>query len=151
MYLQEYAKITDAIKEFFLDQGITQVTIQPEFYLKNVHLTLTQKRLSSEGICLMKCQSEGCKNSGCCPDDHNIEKSKKKSTDSLKSIKLDKTPSSLDITKPENAKNDDDKLSESDEKYVGICECGEKEQDCNCSKKSIEVSVEQNPPELEKK
>lgn len=49
-----------------MDQGITQVTIQPEFYINNVNPVL-HKLLTSEGVCLMKCQSAGCKSSACCP------------------------------------------------------------------------------------
>lgn len=65
--LQIYLKITDRITEFFLEQGITQVTIQPEFYKKSKS-TETINSNKSLTLCLMKCQSEGCKTSHCCPD-----------------------------------------------------------------------------------
>lgn len=43
------------------------MTIQPEFYIKDNTPVKLDKNLSAEGVCLMKCQSEGCKNSACCP------------------------------------------------------------------------------------
>lgn len=49
------------IKEFLIENGITQVTIQPEFYTK---VESTQNLTS---LCLMQCQGEGCKLSHCCP------------------------------------------------------------------------------------
>lgn len=50
------------IKEFFVDNGITQVTIQPEFFTRSIgsdNLPLPK--------CLMQCRGEDCKNSHCCP------------------------------------------------------------------------------------
>jgi hypothetical protein len=51
----------DDIKEFLIENGITQVTIQPEFYTK----AETPQNLTP--LCLMQCQGEGCKLSHCCP------------------------------------------------------------------------------------
>lgn len=59
-----YAIIVKDVKEFFIENGITQVTIQPEFFKKSP---------STESLpsinCLMQCQGENCKLSHCCPDD----------------------------------------------------------------------------------
>lgn len=49
------------VKEFFVDSGITQVTIQPEFYTKSISL----QELPN---CLMQCLDEDCKTSHCCPN-----------------------------------------------------------------------------------
>lgn len=49
------------VKEFFIDSGITQVTIQPEFFTNSGSL----EHLPS---CLMQCQDEDCKTSHCCPN-----------------------------------------------------------------------------------
>lgn len=64
-----YSKITDKITEFFQEYGITQVTIQPEFFNRQHNNDSIEK---VELCCLMHCQSEGCKTSHCCPD--NIPK-----------------------------------------------------------------------------
>ncbi|XP_068906556.1 proton-coupled zinc antiporter SLC30A1 isoform X2 [Tenebrio molitor] len=58
---KSYNKIMDDIKEFLIENGITQVTIQPEFYTK----AETPQNLTP--LCLMQCQGEGCKLSHCCP------------------------------------------------------------------------------------
>lgn len=64
--LQVYAEISNTLNEFFLEQGITQVTIQPEFMISSKSTeTLTS---STSQICLMQCLSEGCKENHCCPN-----------------------------------------------------------------------------------
>jgi len=62
-----YSKITHKLTEFFMEHGITQVTIQPEFFTKT---TSSESIHSSNSLtlCLMQCQGEGCKTSHCCPD-----------------------------------------------------------------------------------
>ncbi|GLV35489.1 Zinc transporter 77C [Carabus blaptoides fortunei] len=111
---REYAKITDAIKEFFQDHGITQVTIQPEFYIKDNTPVKLDKKLSVDGVCLMKCQSEGCKNSACCPQvDDNKSPSNKSSrhtlTDDLKSVKVEKQ---IKVSTTNIATNEEPKVEE---------------------------------------
>ncbi|KAJ8950881.1 hypothetical protein NQ318_011179 [Aromia moschata] len=62
-----YNKIIEEVKEFFIDCGITQVTIQPEFFGKMDSLeSLNSKKFAPN--CLMACQGEGCKLSHCCPN-----------------------------------------------------------------------------------
>lgn len=61
-----YLKITDKLTEFFLEHGITQVTIQPEFFIKT--RSSSESLHSHDSLCLMQCQSEGCKTSHCCPE-----------------------------------------------------------------------------------
>lgn len=61
-----YDGIAEQIKEFFLENGVTQVTIQPEFFQHNSSLeSLTLSKLPRE--CLMACQGELCKVNHCCP------------------------------------------------------------------------------------
>ncbi|KAJ8941396.1 hypothetical protein NQ314_010396 [Rhamnusium bicolor] len=62
-----YHKIMEDVKEFFISNGITQVTIQPEFFTKN---SSTESLKSNKFVpdCLMACQGEGCKQSHCCPN-----------------------------------------------------------------------------------
>ncbi|KAJ3643951.1 hypothetical protein Zmor_011164 [Zophobas morio] len=60
---KSYSKIMDDIKEFLIENGITQVTIQPEFYTK----TGSPNKLVTP-LCLMQCQGEGCKLNHCCPN-----------------------------------------------------------------------------------
>ncbi|XP_973626.3 calcium/manganese antiporter SLC30A10 isoform X1 [Tribolium castaneum] len=59
---KSYNTIMDDIKEFLIDNGITQVTIQPEFYTK------AESAQNLTSLCLMQCQGEGCKLSHCCPN-----------------------------------------------------------------------------------
>lgn len=62
---QVYNDITNSLTDFFLEHGITQVTIQPEFFTKS-----TSNFNSTTSLpCLMQCQSEGCRTSHCCPTD----------------------------------------------------------------------------------
>ncbi|KAF5300037.1 hypothetical protein FQR65_LT09294 [Abscondita terminalis] len=62
-----YASIMSSVTEFFQEYGITQVTIQPEFFVKNDDGS--ESLDSAKMRCLMHCQSEGCKTSHCCPED----------------------------------------------------------------------------------
>lgn len=62
-----YESLAEQIKEFFLENGVTQVTIQPEFFQPNSSLeSLTSSKLPRE--CLMACQGELCKVNHCCPN-----------------------------------------------------------------------------------
>ncbi|KAF5289100.1 hypothetical protein FQA39_LY15202 [Lamprigera yunnana] len=61
-----YAKIMSKVTEFFQEYGITQVTIQPEFFIQTNDKNSIE---TTEIRCLMHCQSDGCKTSHCCPED----------------------------------------------------------------------------------
>ncbi|XP_014223841.1 uncharacterized protein LOC106650385 isoform X2 [Trichogramma pretiosum] len=63
------ARITDQITSFFIEMGITHVTIQPEFSNMKPYLDPNTE-------CLIRCQSKTCNNSTCCwatldEDDHD--------------------------------------------------------------------------------
>lgn len=76
------------IKEFFIDNGITQVTIQPEFYTKSA--SIENLPLSN---CLMQCQGENCKINHCCPTGINSMKD----ATIVKSTSKEKLPGSLEL------------------------------------------------------
>uniref|UniRef100_A0A1B6FTW7 Cation efflux protein cytoplasmic domain-containing protein n=1 Tax=Cuerna arida TaxID=1464854 RepID=A0A1B6FTW7_9HEMI len=59
---KEYTRITNDISRFFLDQGITHVTIQPEFYKDLNKADL----LSSNSDCLVQCNEDLCMDRHCC-------------------------------------------------------------------------------------
>nr|XP_023027638.1 zinc homeostasis factor 1 [Leptinotarsa decemlineata] len=62
-----YTKIRNDLKEFFLEKGISQVTIQPEFFTKNASVdSLSSNKYAPD--CLMACLGEVCKDSHCCPN-----------------------------------------------------------------------------------
>ncbi|XP_022918718.2 proton-coupled zinc antiporter SLC30A1 isoform X1 [Onthophagus taurus] len=60
-----YETIKNDINRFFEEQGITQVTIQPEFFPKSKS---TESIVSQKDSCLVKCQEEACKTNHCCPE-----------------------------------------------------------------------------------
>ncbi|CAH1104113.1 unnamed protein product [Psylliodes chrysocephalus] len=61
-----YKELIEEVKEFFLDSGITQVTIQPEFFKKNVSMESISSKYTPN--CLVSCIGEGCKQNHCCPN-----------------------------------------------------------------------------------
>lgn len=66
-----YVNIKDAVVNFFYNQGITIVTIQPEFKVKSIGgVDTTDADKQSDGIsflqCLMGCQSLECAPKTCC-------------------------------------------------------------------------------------
>ncbi|XP_077284695.1 zinc transporter 77C [Arctopsyche grandis] len=63
----DYISQCDPIVNFLLEQGITQVTIQPEFKLSN-----TSSCNSVEDECLMKCKGKGCDSKHCCNNRNSI-------------------------------------------------------------------------------
>nr|CAH7758697.1 unnamed protein product [Callosobruchus chinensis] len=69
-----YNKIMEEVKSFFVEYGITQVTIQPEFFKTHPSTESLNKLIPD---CLMACQGELCKESHCCPDIVEKEKEKK--------------------------------------------------------------------------
>lgn len=60
--LQVYTEIKDDVVNFFHDQGITIVTIQPEFKAKNDE----SKEIDSLKQCLISCQNLECAPKTCC-------------------------------------------------------------------------------------
>nr|CAD7270025.1 unnamed protein product [Timema shepardi] len=78
---QDYMRINKDITDFFLLQGITQLTLQPEFYqIINsplyIHtlfqLDLSGKRAMPRGMdvdcCLIPCLEQACKSRHCCQE-----------------------------------------------------------------------------------
>ncbi|XP_034104424.1 zinc transporter 1 [Drosophila albomicans] len=57
-----YLKIIEQVRGYFHEQGITEVTIQPEFY------PATNKNASASLECLMQCQAAECAEKVCCRD-----------------------------------------------------------------------------------
>ncbi|KAK4887629.1 hypothetical protein RN001_003900 [Aquatica leii] len=100
-----YGSIMSSVTDFFQEYGITQVTIQPEFFAKN---DSAENIESVELRCLMHCQSEGCKTSHCCPEEVSpINKIKCQSKEQLskKTVKIE--------AEETTNKNDELKSSES--------------------------------------
>lgn len=62
-----YASITDQVTAFFVEMGITQVTIQPEFHKMGPNMKKTG--------CLINCHGEHCSYSQCCSKETFIEDS----------------------------------------------------------------------------
>ncbi|XP_057661443.1 uncharacterized protein LOC130897001 isoform X1 [Diorhabda carinulata] len=89
-----YKRLIEEVKEFFNDNGITHVTIQPEFFKKNASLDSLNSKYAPN--CLVTCLGEGCKDHHCCPSykDKQISKSHSKElisgnqTPDLKSVKI---------------------------------------------------------------
>lgn len=57
-----YLMIIEQVRGYFHEQGITEVTIQPEFY------PATNKNASASLECLMQCQAAECMEKVCCRD-----------------------------------------------------------------------------------
>lgn len=65
-YFQVYAHIKDDLTHFFHDQGITIVTIQPEFKQELISSSSSSSSKSSLAQCLIGCQSTECALKTCC-------------------------------------------------------------------------------------
>ncbi|XP_055593427.1 zinc transporter 10 [Uranotaenia lowii] len=78
-----YAEINEAVVAFFHEQGINQVTIQPEFKTKPAMLPLLAPKpedVSKDGettSCLMQCRQAGCLEKHCCGHINRTDSSKK--------------------------------------------------------------------------
>ncbi|CAG9826592.1 unnamed protein product [Diabrotica balteata] len=89
-----YKQLIEEVKEFFNDYGITQVTIQPEFFKKNASMDSLNSKYAPN--CLVACLEDGCKENHCCPNykDKSITKSHSKevipgsTTPDLKSVRI---------------------------------------------------------------
>lgn len=99
--LQVYASIKDQVTAFFVEMGITQVTVQPEFHkvretliVNDIYLFMTQLRGTIKSFyalylqmkphlertdCLIRCHDEHCSSSQCCENflEEDISKSEK--------------------------------------------------------------------------
>ncbi|XP_043268720.1 zinc transporter 1 [Venturia canescens] len=75
-----YARITDQVTGFFVEMGITQVTIQPEFH--------KMKTNSEQSPCLIRCHGKRCKTSQCCTKEvtNEVTKSDLKRRESTHSV-----------------------------------------------------------------
>ncbi|XP_018362998.1 PREDICTED: zinc transporter 1 [Trachymyrmex cornetzi] len=67
-----YASITEQVTAFFVEMGITQVTVQPEFHKMKPNTEKTD--------CLIACHGEHCSSSQCCSRENFLE-------DACKSVK----------------------------------------------------------------
>ncbi|KAJ8919610.1 hypothetical protein NQ315_002232 [Exocentrus adspersus] len=65
-----YNKIMEEVKEFFVDRGITQVTIQPEFFTQTGSMeSLNSSKFAPK--CLMTCQDAACAERHCCRNEED--------------------------------------------------------------------------------
>uniref|UniRef100_A0A8D8TQA7 Zinc transporter 10 n=1 Tax=Cacopsylla melanoneura TaxID=428564 RepID=A0A8D8TQA7_9HEMI len=65
---QDYLRSTTKLIEFFHNQGISHVTIQPEFYKNPNEMELISSKFGSTQ-CLIRCMSEECTRRHCCSVD----------------------------------------------------------------------------------
>ncbi|XP_069680429.1 calcium/manganese antiporter SLC30A10 isoform X2 [Periplaneta americana] len=63
---KDYVRITKDVTEFFHDQGITQVTIQPEFFKMDNRSSLMELPSIHANHCLVQCRELGCHSRHCC-------------------------------------------------------------------------------------
>ncbi|XP_066244977.1 proton-coupled zinc antiporter SLC30A1 [Euwallacea similis] len=73
---QVYHTVMKDIKEFFIENGVTQVTIQPEFFQSTSSLESLVSSKTPRDECLMACQGATCKLSHCCPSYKEFEDNK---------------------------------------------------------------------------
>ncbi|XP_049791506.1 zinc transporter 1 isoform X1 [Schistocerca nitens] len=63
---KDYAKKSQKIIDFFEEQGITQVTIQPEFFETDNDTNIIALPSIEEKSCLVQCRGQGCIERHCC-------------------------------------------------------------------------------------
>ncbi|GFG32301.1 hypothetical protein Cfor_02698 [Coptotermes formosanus] len=63
---RDYVRITKDVTEFFHDQGVTQVTIQPEFFKMDHTSNLMELPNVHENCCLVQCREVDCHSRHCC-------------------------------------------------------------------------------------
>ncbi|XP_063988567.1 proton-coupled zinc antiporter SLC30A1 isoform X2 [Diachasmimorpha longicaudata] len=105
-----YATITDQVTAFFVEMGITQVTIQPEFHKSNVDKT----------DCLIRCRGRLCIQSQCCKGEDVLEEiissnsERELQTDNKSYLKKEIIPvsSEVDLRRFTLNKSDDEKSFE---------------------------------------
>lgn len=68
-----YASITEHVTTFFVEMGITQVTIQPEFHKMKPNTEKTD--------CLIRCHGEHCSSSQCCSRENFLDDTCKSTRD----------------------------------------------------------------------
>lgn len=83
-----YLKIIEQVRAYFHEQGITAVTIQPEFY------PATNKNASASLECLMQCQAAECIEKVCCRDSRSDLREVSGSPDGSKTISSPSTTKS---------------------------------------------------------
>lgn len=83
-----YLKIIEQVRAYFHEQGITAVTIQPEFY------PATNKNASASLECLMQCQAVECIEKVCCRDSRSDLREVSGSPDGSKTISSPSTTKS---------------------------------------------------------
>lgn len=75
-FLQDYLRINKEITKFFVDQGITQVTIQPEFTRQKpknaADFEISYQTNSTP--CLMQCMTDVCRKRNCCVEEKDAER-----------------------------------------------------------------------------
>ncbi|XP_011310836.1 zinc transporter 1 isoform X2 [Fopius arisanus] len=102
-----YATITDQVTAFFVEMGITQVTIQPEFHKSNVDKT----------DCLIRCRGKLCIQSQCCNNEELLDEiitsnsERELQTNNKSYLKKEIIPvsSEVDLRRFTLNKNDDEK------------------------------------------
>lgn len=62
--LKDYLRINKAVVSFFHENGIVEVTIQPEFFKDNDNIQLMPEY--GMGQCLMQCNTNECLDRNCC-------------------------------------------------------------------------------------
>ncbi|KAK6626018.1 hypothetical protein RUM43_006322 [Polyplax serrata] len=86
----DYLKINKQMTKFFNDQGITQVTIQPEFAIESGPNSMSPDIQGSQTApCLMQCTTDECRKRNCC-----IEPKDSRSDECLEVIKIEGNSSS---------------------------------------------------------
>lgn len=83
---QDYTRITNDLTAFFHSQGITHVTIQPEFFKDLNSMELVSRY--ELGHCLVQCNGGTCLESHCCTSSPSLE------SVSVDCVKKQKTPKS---------------------------------------------------------
>jgi len=65
---KDYLRINKAVINFFHENGITEVTIQPEFFKDDQNIQLVPEY--GMGQCLVQCSTQECLERNCCePND----------------------------------------------------------------------------------
>ncbi|XP_069170549.1 proton-coupled zinc antiporter SLC30A1 isoform X2 [Procambarus clarkii] len=55
-----YLSVKDILRDFFVDEGVTQVTLQPEY------MTREPGASPEDGVCLLRCEDQDCHERECC-------------------------------------------------------------------------------------
>ena len=66
---QAYEKNQEALETYLKSQGITQLTVQPEF----PELDWDDTSVDSKDCCFINCHSDWCKERKCCNENHIVK------------------------------------------------------------------------------